>query len=185
MEDSFVDYNFDTPDLIPEVNIKKEKEDSLPYNSKALYNNCPICKKNCKSKYLLSSHMFGVHNKTLYKCHGCKYMFLSKSDLDTHLAEQLHETEKIHPCYKCGLGFPSELEYLNHVRRKHYSFSYKCEHCNKMFVSKESLKSHLPGHGMVFFECKICSKIFTSENQFNLHINRNHKRKGKARKKCK
>ncbi|XP_044730484.1 zinc finger protein 891-like [Chrysoperla carnea] len=118
---------------------------------------------NAQSEVEIEEH-FIYDVKTIYE-------YDEKKDELTEIKEEyLEEFEtKEFECKECSIGFPSEVEYLNHVKFKHSKI--KCEYCVREFSSFETLAKHLNSSHK--FCCKVCTKIFTNKNELKQHVTDN------------
>ena len=102
-------------------------------NQKA--NECTICFRNYKHKFILTQHLTRVHNQqTKSPCDVCGKYFLSKGNLKTHQAS-VHE-KLMQKCDICGKDFSSEL-YLSKHKKSHLQEGEQisCELCDNIFAS--------------------------------------------------
>ena len=94
---------------------------------------------------------------TAIQCQICYMRFLDQSAINVH-----YETAHIgtSPRARPGEG------------------AHACEHCDKRYTSKQSLRHHLAtSHGVGEtrkFECDLCSRVFGQKSHLNRHIKQVH-----------
>ena len=59
---------------------------------------------------------------------------------------------------------------------------YSCEHCDKSFASKKSLKAHIESfHEKRRHICEVCGASFSHKGTLKYHIEKNHDKKSKPK----
>ncbi|XP_049884169.1 zinc finger protein 33A-like [Pectinophora gossypiella] len=129
---------------------------------------CDICSKTFRTKSRLESHMV-THNSTIAQklsyCGSCKVQYKNIYVYRNHLRTSANHAEQTYPCLDCNKQFASK-EYW----KKHYNFyhlrksQFRCELCNKLFISDWRLKNHRQTqHGLSRsrdHHCNVCGKQF-------------------------
>lgn len=109
---------------------------------------CEICGKGFQIKSYLATHM-KTHQSAdnAFKCTTCGLALKSKDALINH--ENRHLGLKPFGCTQCDQKFVSDTLRIAH-ERTHYGGNverkYPCPICNKLFVRKSYLKTHLTVH---------------------------------------
>ncbi|XP_060532818.1 gastrula zinc finger protein XlCGF57.1-like isoform X2 [Cylas formicarius] len=125
--------------------------------------NCILCSFVGVNIRNLSLHMKHKHiDKRNLWCSRCNLFY---EDLQTHLEN--HNNYVF--CSFCKRNLSSN-HFLDHLRA-HADLKYKCNLCNKKFISQELLTVHLAAHENTKpFECLNCSKRFRKLHTFEDHI---------------
>ncbi|XP_013178862.1 PREDICTED: zinc finger protein 564-like [Papilio xuthus] len=123
---------------------------------------CQQCSVIVGSPDELSEHMQSQH---LVQCNQCGDKFKGKHTLRTH---------KIYECMECKKKFASKVYWRKHCEFYHQRKSqYKCETCNKLFISDWRLKNHRQTqHGLTRsrnHSCNICGKKFFTQSTLRGH----------------
>merc|ERR1711874_263509 len=117
-------------------------------------------------------HKEGSENS--YSCEECGKIFHSITYLRQHQRKKLKAAgERNILCTMCPKGFPSSESLKCHQKNVHEEKMYKCEECDKRFVSLSKLKSHYASHRKPF-QCDICFKAFTTRDYAEKH-RQNHR----------
>uniref|UniRef100_A0A182Q9G1 Protein krueppel n=1 Tax=Anopheles farauti TaxID=69004 RepID=A0A182Q9G1_9DIPT len=91
----------------------------------------------------------------------------------TYQAYYMHRLrhEMAHRCEECGRRFARLCELRRHVRIYHSTDKpFKCEPCEKTFLSSQSYREHMDAHSNVRrFECDICDKKFVRRRNLVNH----------------
>lgn len=118
---------------------------------------CPVCDMTCTDKNELSKHILFKHtDHRPYKCESCEYASKTPYDLENHV--RLKHTERIeYQCNECEfktkdinnmkrhmLKFHMNNETSMNLRDgQHFSSSYMCHVCNKVYCQGSTLSRHL------------------------------------------
>lgn len=157
---------------------------------------CKICGRQCISRPRLQEHMFDYHNPNglRFKCDKCPRSYATNSALkhheSTHFTEEEKERQKqINKCQECGQGFVTRTILICHIRNTHMKVGQSvCDHCAKVFGSKQALKIHYDlkhsENPPEKKQCPICCKWMPGERFLTKHINRIHKKKEGVNSSC-
>jgi uncharacterized Zn-finger protein len=133
------------------------------------------CEKSFKSKLGLQEHEAARHTgKFNFTCEVCQKGFHVRSYLIGH--QRIHSNAKKFKCNTCNISFKSKQSLIDHENR-HLGikmFTCKDKACNKGFITKALLESHLKTHEKIDnedkkFECDICNKKFVSKSYLKVH----------------
>lgn len=165
-------YNYDVYKL-----HKNEHKQFAIY--KCTYENCD---KQYSKSSTLKDHIISQHTKNYpYICtqNECNRNFVTKRDLDIHI-KRVHTLEKPYNCKfeNCTSSFCSSSELNAHVNRIHHKKKYKCEYCNILLSSIDSLKEHVRRkHTKIYtHKCSYteCDAQFYTSVELNTHVKRCH-----------
>ncbi|XP_063899298.1 zinc finger protein 557-like [Helicoverpa armigera] len=138
---------------------------------------CDICTRSFNTKKRLETHM-AKHNENLAKklayCSVCKVQYKNIFIYRSHLRTSTNHAENVYPCPVCKKKFASKLYCRNHYNFYHLRKSkFKCEICNKLFISDWRVKCHKQiHHGLSRTRdhpCNICNKKFYTLAMLRMH----------------
>jgi len=98
------------------------------------------CQKQLSSKSSLKSHINSIHNGIKMKCPICNLSYSSENKFRNH-KERIHKENiqlKIFACQDCFNQFTEKAHLNRHIKRALKGIKFKCEQCDKDFVSKET-----------------------------------------------
>ncbi|XP_046556456.1 zinc finger protein 836-like [Haliotis rubra] len=164
---------------------------------------CSICPQSFMTAKELEDHM-KVHASKLspavvYKCTVCGDVFDTEREHNEHRInhetfqqvqstdhnkvrssqhayDQVHMLKNVHACKQCGEVFQDIHKYVLHVDQ--HSGWYKCEKCDKVFMSKIVFQEHILNCSGQNYICSECGKTFMSKMDLNYHIMFEHKQQG-------
>lgn len=148
---------------------------------------CPFCKKGFRRKISIDKHLRDknfiekLSSKRWRKpiqCETCGKIFSDKFEMSSHFA-RVHETNKPNKCEKCGKSFATQ-KLLNRHNISHGPKNHMCQVCEKTFLQKSQLESHMETHQQVKkYKCEICPKTFSHKRVLAAHILQHSTRNGK------
>lgn len=107
---------------------------------------CPY--KDCsgrefRNKHRLEEHIKKVHTRTGFKeCNICGKMLSSWDKVKKHI-KAVHENLREFKCKECGKAFHTQFNLTMHLKVHTQEINYNCGHCDKGFVYKHVLKTHM------------------------------------------
>ena len=137
---------------------------------------CEFCDKCFTQKVTLKTHMAIHTDNRPYSCDLCGKSFKQTKDVKKH-KEGVHTKERPFSCTLCDNTYKQKFRLTEHMNQKHSMNStkttYPCNLCNKIFVTKRSLKRHSEVHveKRLSFKCDICGKSFKQQPTLMEHLN--------------
>ena len=102
-----------------------------------------------------------------YLCHICDYAVNRQDHLTIHLAA--HGIGDRFKCDQCDKEFLTKYHLQRHIK-SHNSAPQKCNQCGKMYKTAKSLKQHIAIlHAEKQLECGECEKTFSTIESLNHH----------------
>ncbi|GBM49823.1 Zinc finger protein 208 [Araneus ventricosus] len=161
-----------------ETAVKIEDTDSVHQSKSILEFSRSSDNMEVKEKELLnvsgsSDVVFSLQHckgKGKYFCNICNKRFQGKKRLEEH--KTTHNEKKLYKCDKCSRNFGFYRNFFKHALT-HGKPSFKCEVCQKIFITKDILKehfnrkhSHKPKNS---FKCALCGKVLLSKQSLQRH----------------
>lgn len=105
-----------------------------------------------------------------YECKECKLIYKLKTSYDNHILSKHGPDAKKFVCSQCARCFKDSRTLVAHEKTHlpdYLKLTHLCEICNKKFVNKNSLKSHVTSvHEMAnLYTCETCGKGKTSKKK--------------------
>ena len=153
---------------------------------------CHICLYNCKTAGHLKPHIIRHIGTEEHKCSKCPKVYKSYMSLRLHMRRKHKITlRKVHnlplgdpsetiiiKCKKCGVGFESQGNFLEHSRTEHGYELFPCEICQKTFFKKYLLNAHIKSHAKPKVKCRLCNKRFHTAEGRCKHVKQAHQENG-------
>ena len=119
--------------------------------------------------------MTGQTQLLYLSCKFCKSLFSSKTDWKEHALSH-HKPEIFDICVVCCKSFKTPIGLQQHNQNYHStSTKFRCNLCDKAFISGRRLNVHLRGHSSEKpFICKICGTSYKHKKNLDEHINIKH-----------
>ena len=165
---------------------------------------CTVCYDKFPDSNSFTSHMDKAHNKKIYACNICHRRYKNKrsynlhiesahkQELDSNLKENndksvksysnvnhqnLHKKAEGNKSNKIRSDEDRNKKMVVQVKRIHIE-SLKCHICEKIFISRKSLKYHVETihdrKKQSTFQCSICNKAIDAEKDLDTHISEIH-----------
>ncbi|XP_038310611.1 PR domain zinc finger protein 5 isoform X11 [Canis lupus familiaris] len=145
---------------------------------------CKLCGKGFAHRNVYKNHKKTHSEERPFQCEECKALFRTPFSLQRHLL--IHNSERTFKCHHCDATFKRKDTLNVHVQVVHERHKkYRCELCNKAFVTPSVLRSHkkihlsLCGCFMLTLEthtgekekiCPYCGQKFASSGTLRVHI---------------
>jgi uncharacterized Zn-finger protein len=138
---------------------------------------CLICQKEFFQKVNLLNHekTHNIQNRS-FNCNQCDKSFFEKSHLLRH--QNFHSESRDYQCNLCLKFYKTErcLKVHKQVHSDPSDRPFKCEVCQKGFLSSSKLKQHANIHtNSRPYQCKHCPRDFTNYPNLLKHTIRRHK----------
>lgn len=126
---------------------------------------CYACPKKNISEF--QNHF---QNHAVFKCKMCSGCYNEVKELKQHM---LTHGILPHVCQNCLISFDSDektrIHLLSHNKKKPEKVEFRCEICEKKFISQSFLKEHIKIHYKNVFECPNCDNMSTDILSFQEH----------------
>ncbi|KAM0726271.1 Transcription factor IIIA [Formica fusca] len=139
---------------------------------------CKECGESFNKKHQLAEHQTIHFGPMTYKCDKCAKSFTNVNRFKRH--GKIHEKgPKRYPCpvSECSEVFDKWLLLCAHRRAKHVT-NYKCNNCDRIFLSKSRLKAHSKIHSenRLVISCPYdnCHKTYLFKFNLEQHVRIKH-----------
>uniref|UniRef100_A0A8C8ZNR2 Zinc finger protein n=1 Tax=Prolemur simus TaxID=1328070 RepID=A0A8C8ZNR2_PROSS len=131
---------------------------------------CKLCGKGFAHRNVYKNHKKTHSEDRPFQCEECKALFRTPFSLQRHLL--IHNSERTFKCHHCDATFKRKDTLNVHVQVVHDRHKkYRCELCNKAFVTPSVLRSHKKTHtGEKEKVCPYCGQKFASSGTLRVHI---------------
>lgn len=150
-----------------DVNEREPVDMSLQTDEATRNKMCAICNKHFSRKHLLQEHL-NRHSGTTFQCSKCDRSFFSPERHADHF--RLHKGELT--CNECGKVFTTSGKLSMH-KRFHESKRYLCRkpQCSRSFVLKGDRDEHEGDHDLKgTYDCDYCDKSFVTKSGVKSHV---------------
>lgn len=159
-----------------EKEVKKKPKKKYDYSHKKYDSSivCHLCPKVLPGKYKFDAHLRREHNIGKIHCAHCHRSFNLLVNCRDHLVKEHFPHLATLNCDQCGLPFTTNYNLRTHIQQSHSSERMPCSICEKTFVHKSALRSHLrnahvKGEEKTRFYCGTCGKVFFTKHAIELH----------------
>lgn len=140
---------------------------------------CPEigCDRKYGRRDKLITHIKRDHQKKRnYECDECHKQFYSKGNWKTHC--RIHREEREFKCQLCDGAYKQRSALLSHIKQVHEKIrNYQCAVCHKYFYKRSHWESHCHIHGDErAFKCEHCDKAFKRKRTLRDHIRNVHEK---------
>ncbi|XP_064652991.1 zinc finger protein 431-like [Lineus longissimus] len=140
---------------------------------KVLKYSCKTCGKAFATPSYLKRHMTVHTGEKKFKCQHCNKRFTQNEHFQRHLLAAHTPGAKIYRCtfHDCQCGFVGASLLRRHMKQHVKWGTWKCEHCDKIFLYQSFLKRHLLVHvdPSLICKCDICEALFSSAAMLSRH----------------
>lgn len=133
---------------------------------------CTKCENSFATKRSLSAHQ-ETHQDGSFKCDLCDKIFSTRTKKQYHEKAKHMGTRNISNCPYCDVPFRSYYQRNQHMVKVHDSdVKYKCNVCNKGYILKSLLMSHIKKNHLMErnYQCIECGYRFFSNKALKAHM---------------
>ncbi|XP_043294454.1 PR domain zinc finger protein 5 isoform X3 [Cervus canadensis] len=136
---------------------------------------CEECKALFRTPFSLQRHLLIHNSERTFKCHHCDATFKRKDTLNVHV-QVVHERHKKYRCELCNKAFVTPSVLRSHKKTHTGEKEKTCPYCGQKFASSGTLRVHIRSHtGERPYQCPYCEKGFSKNDGLKMHI-RTHTR---------
>ncbi|XP_012931365.1 PR domain zinc finger protein 5 isoform X1 [Heterocephalus glaber] len=136
---------------------------------------CDECKALFRTPFSLQRHLLIHNSERTFKCHHCDATFKRKDTLNVHI-QVVHERHKKYRCELCNKAFVTPSVLRSHKKTHTGEKEKVCPYCGQKFASSGTLRVHIRSHtGERPYQCPYCEKGFSKNDGLKMHI-RTHTR---------
>ncbi|XP_017656490.1 PR domain zinc finger protein 5 isoform X2 [Nannospalax galili] len=136
---------------------------------------CEECKALFRTPFSLQRHLLIHNSERTFKCHHCDATFKRKDTLNVHV-QVVHERHKKYRCELCNKAFVTPSVLRSHKKTHTGEKEKVCPYCGQKFASSGTLRVHIRSHtGERPYQCPYCEKGFSKNDGLKMHI-RTHTR---------
>lgn len=144
---------------------------------------CPECEQPYQSWALLKDHLDKEHqinsgDEANFNCKKCDIKFDSKNRWIAHLSTKKHSrlANTTHKASCCEKTFKTMKACFNHERVHLRTSPYHCETCDRYFLKKHHLSSHMVSchNSERPYVCPYCARSYKTSNQLEAHLEAGH-----------
>uniref|UniRef100_A0A2H1W1V6 SFRICE_007056 n=1 Tax=Spodoptera frugiperda TaxID=7108 RepID=A0A2H1W1V6_SPOFR len=128
---------------------------------------CTICNLNVDKLEDLTSHLTKIHDKKFHM------------DIKNYFIPFVFDTDTM-KCVFCQKDF-KHFKLLSEHMSEHYR-NFECSHCDRAFINKQCMQTHIYRHRKGVFKCSHCPKVFDSRPKKSVHERVVHALSSKTRK---
>ncbi|KAM7143736.1 PR domain zinc finger protein 5 [Molossus nigricans] len=136
---------------------------------------CEECKALFRTPFSLHRHLLIHNSERTFKCHHCDATFKRKDTLNVHV-QVVHERHKKYRCELCNKAFVTPSVLRSHKKTHTGEKEKICPYCGQKFASSGTLRVHIRSHtGERPYQCPYCDKGFSKNDGLKMHV-RTHTR---------
>ncbi|XP_066090033.1 PR domain zinc finger protein 5 isoform X2 [Saccopteryx bilineata] len=131
---------------------------------------CEECKALFRTPFSLHRHLLIHNSERTFKCHHCEAAFKRKDTLNVHV-QVVHERHKKYRCELCNKAFVTPSVLRSHKKTHTGEKEKICPYCGQKFASTGTLRVHIRSHtGERPYQCPYCEKGFSKNDGLKMHI---------------
>ena len=114
------------------------------------------------------------NNDTISEIEEGNLQYKANNELSIQISEMIEKNEDSWICNKCGKSARTKRVLQRHVEIHIEGMSHSCHICNKTFLNRPGLNTHIYNIHSGLFSCDICGKTGMNRHAYRAHRNKNH-----------
>lgn len=137
--------------------------------------NCSFCEKVFTTRVRKLCHEKYTHNSNARyttNCPHCDQSFTSYYRRNRHMSVEHNSAAATYKCNICDKSFILKSKLTSHIKKVHLmERNHICSECGQGFFIKQSLDEHMIKHnGERVFKCTVCSKAYARKKTLREHM---------------
>ncbi|XP_030877089.1 PR domain zinc finger protein 5, partial [Leptonychotes weddellii] len=150
------------------ISANQLKRHMITHSEKRPYN-CEICNKSFKRLDQVGAHKVIHSEDKPYKCKLCGKGFAHRNVYKNH--KKTHSEERPFQCEECKALFRTPFSLQRHLLIHNSERTFKCHHCDATFKRKDTLNVHVQvvHERHKKYRCELCNKAFVTPSVLRSH----------------
>ncbi|XP_053623244.1 zinc finger protein 1 homolog isoform X2 [Plodia interpunctella] len=136
---------------------------------------CSVCEKVFSTRVRMMCHEKYTHNtnaRYTTNCPHCNQSFTSYYQRNRHMFQEHNTTAASYKCNICDKSFILKSKLTSHIKKVHLmERNHVCAECGQGFFIKQSLDEHMIKHnGERVYKCTVCHKAYARKKTLREHL---------------